>query len=330
MRANLVPLFFRGLKTDFWDNYKATETKVDARIGKIMRLAVPSDKSSEVFGYMQSAPVARFWDDGTAIPKDGVLSNAFTVRPWRFGVGVEVNQIAIEDDQSHMAMSRVLEASASFAMLPERHFYWLFTGGLTSDALQMQPFLPNAPDGAGWFSTTDGGGNNRFGVVNGNIQPTSGVGSPAAIINDLLASLSRIASYKNTQGQPYWNPGELMREVAIVYNSANNPNFISAINQTFIIAASGNAAPSNALIDIGMVQKITPIANPRITNNNWAVGAVDSPTKAPFWLERVPPREVVGEPGNSDIAREFDTFTLYVRSRGGIGLNLPIQWAGVR
>jgi hypothetical protein len=47
-------------------------------------------------------------------------------------------------------------------------------------------------------------------------------------------------------------------------------------------------------------------------------------------LERVAPKEVVGETGNSDVAREWDVFKLYVRSRGAIGLSLPIQSIGVQ
>lgn len=328
MRVNATALFFPKLRTDFWATYQANETQVDARLSKIMNLSIPSTMASEAFGYAQAAPVARYWPEGDAIPSDEFLTNLFLQRSYKFGIGVEIAQTSIEDDQSKMIMSRVLESAASFAMLKERHFYWLFTGGTTVDAIQMQPNLPLAPDGASWFSTTDGAGNARFGVSGGNIQPTSGVGSPTAIITDMVNGMARIASFLNQENQPYWNPSEVQREIAIVFNSANYLNFRSALSQMFVVAASGNAAPSNIVLDADL--KVVPIPNPRITTNNWAIGATSTPTKGPYWLERVAPKEVVGEPGNSDVAREWDVFKLYVRSRGAIGLSLPVQWVGVQ
>jgi Mu-like prophage major head subunit gpT len=328
MRVNANLLFFPKLRVEFWDTYRANETQVDARLAKIMNLSIPSDMASEAFGYAQAAPVARYWAEGDAIPSDGMLTNLFLQRNYKFGIGVEIQQTSIEDDQSKLIMSRVLESAASFAMLKERHFYWLLTGGATTDAVQMQPYLPLAPDGSAWFAKLDGNGNNRFQVANGNIQPTSGVGTPAAIINDLLNGMSRIASFLNTQGQPYWNPSDIQRDVVIPFNSNNWLNFQSALSQMFIVAQSGNAAPTNIVLDAGL--KVTPIPNPRITSNNWSIHASATPTKASYWLERVAPQEVMGEPGNSDTAREWDVFKLYVRSRGAIGLSLPVMSVGVQ
>lgn len=326
MRVNSV-LNFPKLKVDFWSNYQAEETQVDARLGKFYPV-IGSDMASEMFGYAQAAPVARYWAEGDAIPSDEFLTNLFPVRSWKFGVGVEISQVSIEDDQTKMIMSRVMESAISFAMLRERHFYWLLTGGATVDAIQMQPQLPLAPDGAAWFSATDGAGNARFGVSGGNIQPTSGVGSPQAIINDMINGMARMASFLNQENQPVHNPGAVQREIAILFNSANFLNFKAATSQMFVVASSGNAAPSNMAIDADL--KVVSIPNPRITTNNWAICATTAKEKAPFWLERVAPKEVVGEPGNSDVAREFDVFKLYVRSRGGIGLNLPLGWVGVQ
>lgn len=324
------PLFFPGIRDDFWATYRANETQVDKRLAPLMNLAVASTMAQEAFGFAQAAPVARFWDEGKAIPTDEFLTNLFIQRIFKFGVGVEIARTSIADDQTKMIMSRVLEAAASFAMLKERHFYWLLSGGATIDALQMQPVLPLAPDGAGWFSKLDGNGLNRLGVANGNITPSSGVGSPQAIINDYFSSLSRITSFLNRQNQPYWNPGDIMREVTLVYNSNNNQNFVSAINQTYIVAASGNAAPTNVIKDSGQSARITLLANPRLTTNNWAVICTDAPTKAPFWLEREAPQETIGDLGNSDVSREWDVVKLYVRSRGAIGLSLPVQCVGVQ
>lgn len=328
MRVNATALFFPKLRVDFWDTYRANETQVDARLAKIMNMGIPSTMASEAFGYAQAAPVARYWPEGDAIPSAGMLTNLFLQRSYKFGVGVEITQTSIEDDQTKLIMSRVLESAASFAMLKERHLYWLISGGTTVDAIQMQPNLPLAPDGVGWFSALDGNGNNRFGMSGGNIQPTSGVGSAQAIINDLVNGMSRIGGFLNTENQPYWNPSDIQRDVMILFNSQNLLNFQSALSQMFVVAASGNAAPSNIVIDAGI--KVTPVPNPRLTTNNWSIAATATPFKAPFWLERVAPKEVVGEIGNSDVAREWDIFKLYVRSRGAIGLALPVAWVGVQ
>lgn len=328
MRVNATALFFPKLRVDFWATYQANETQVDARLAKLMNLGIPSTMASEAFGYAQAAPVARYWAEGNAIPSDGMLTNLFLQRSYKFGIGVEIQQTAIEDDQSRMIMARVLESAASFAMLKERHFYWLLTGGTTVDALQMQPNLPNAPDGVGWFSKLDGNGNNRFQTANGNIEATLGVGSANAVITNMVNAMARLASFRNTQNQPYWNPSDIQREIAVVFNSQNYLVFRQAISQMFIVAASGNAAPSNIVIDADL--KVAPIPNPRITTNNWALFATGSPTKAAYWLERMAPKEVLAEPGNSDTAREWDVFKLCVRARGAIGLSLPVMCVGVQ
>jgi hypothetical protein len=328
MKVSANPLFFPQIRTNFWAIYRANETQVDQRLGKIMDPAVPSTMAQEGYGYAQAAPVARYWNEGNAIPSGGFTTNLFFQRNYKFGVGVEIPQTHVEDDQTKMIMSRVLESAASFGILKERHFYWAFTGGTTVDAVQMQPYLPLCPDGASWFSTTDGAGNNRFGVSNGNIQPSSGVGSPVAIIQDLVNGMARMSQFLNTQNQPVWNPADIQRELVIVFNSANYLNFRSALSQMFVVAASGNAAPSNIVIDADL--KVTPIPNPRITNNNWGIFAANAPWKASFWQERVAPQEVMAEPGNSDMAREWDVFKLYVRCRGAFGLSLPLGCVGVQ
>lgn len=328
MRVNASQLFFPKLRVNFWDTYRAAEAQVDARLGKIMDLSVGSDQASEAFGYAQAAPVARYWPEGEAIPSDSMLTNLFLTRNWKFGISVKISQTHIEDDQSHLIMSRVMETAKSFGMLKERHFYWLLTGGATIDAIQMQPYLPLAPDGVGWFSALDGNNNNRFGTVGGNIQGTSGVGSAAAIINDGINAMARMASFVNTQNQPVWSPQDIQREMVWVYNSANYLNFLQAVSQFFIVAQSGNAAPSNIVLDAGL--KITPIPNPRITTNNWAVIAANSPYKQVYWLDRVAPKEVLTDTGNSDTAREWDVLALYVRQRGAIGLALPLGSVGIQ
>lgn len=322
-------LFFPKLRTDFWATYQTHETQADARLAGVMG-GTASTMASEMFGYAQSAPVARYWEEGDAIPTAGMLTNLYPQRSYKFGIGVEISQTAIEDDQSRMIMSRVMESAVSFAMLKERHFYWLLTGGTTIDAIQLQPVLPTAPDGAAWFSATDGGGANRFGIANGNIQPTSGVASAAAILSDLYNGVARIAAFRNTQNQPYWNPGQIGREVTIIFNSANWLVFQQAMGQTFLFQSNGAAAaaPSNVKIDTGM--KVIPIANPRITTNNWSIHATDSDVKPCAWMERVAPKEVMAEPGNSDNAREWDCYKLYVRCRGAIIQNLPIASVGVQ
>jgi hypothetical protein len=326
--VNASQLFFPKIRTNFWDTYKANETTADPRLSKVMDMSVGSDMAQEAFGFSQASPVARYWAEGEAIPSDEMLTNLFLQRNYKFGISVKISQTMIEDDQTHLILSRVMETAKSFALLKERHLYWLLSGGTTIDAIQMQPFLPTAPDGVGWFSALDGNNNNRFGVQGGNIQPTSGVGSPQAIINDGINAMARMASFLNTQNQPVWNPSDIQREQVWIYNSANQLNFLGALSQMFIVAQSGNAAPSNLVLDAGL--KITPIPNPRLTSNNWTTIAANADWKAAYWLDRVPAKEVVAELGNSDVAREWDVIGLYVRQRGAIGLSLPLQSVGIQ
>lgn len=316
-----------GLRNNFQMIYSQEEAEVDKRINAYMD-DIPSDAADNVYGTADSAPVAQIWTEGTAIPTAAFDTHAFRVPNYKFGVGIPVAKTTIEDDQIGLIMPRIMEAALSMARLKERHFFWALTGGAVSDAAQLQPTLNLAPDGVGLFSTINGAGAARFGVTNGNAIPGSGVATAAAIQVDLGTVFSQFAGMLGTTGQPLHSPGVINRDIGIFFNSNNWGVFSAAVNQQFNVAASGNAASSNVVIDAAW--KIELLASPRITAAaTWYAILKNASFKTIFQQVREGPVEVLGESGNSDMAREFDVLKYYIRCRRGYGISLPYNAVSV-
>lgn len=315
-----------GLRDNFRMIYSQEEAEVDARVNGYMA-EIASDAADNVYGYAESAAVAQIWQDGTAVPTTAFLTRNFRVPNYKFGVSVPVAKTTVEDDQIALVMPRIMEAALSMARLKERHFFWAMTGGAVSDAAQLQPTLNLAPDGVGLYSAVDGAGNNRFGVVNGNTLPGNGVATAAAIQLDLGLVFSQFAGMLGTNGQPLHSPGVINREIGVFFNSANWGVFSAATQQMFNVAASGNAAPSNVVIDASW--KVSLLASPRITSNTWYAFIKNASFKSIFRQVREGPMEQLAEMGNSDMAREFDVLKYYVRSREGYGISLPYNTVSV-
>ena len=316
-----------GLRDNFRMIYSQEEAEVDKRVNGYMD-EFGSDAADSVYGMAESAAVAQVWTEGTAIPTTAFRTQNFRVPNYKFGVAIPVAKTTIEDDQIGLIMPRVMEAALSMARLKERHFFWALTGGAVSDAAQLQPTLNLAPDGVGLFSTLNGAGAARFGVTNGNAIPGNGVATAAAVQLDLATVYAQFAGMLGTNGQPLHSPGVINRALGCFFNSNNWGVFSAAVNQQFNVAASGNAAPSNVVIDAAW--KLELLASPRITAAaTWYAFIKDASFKSIFRQIREGASEILAETGNSDMAREFDVLKFYIRSREGYGISLPYNCVSV-
>ena len=212
-------------------------------------------------------------------------------------------------------------AGQSAALLPERFFFDLITGGNST-----LPAIPNAPDGASMFATTDGGGGNRFGVSSGNLLTGNGVASVSAIRTDYYNAIEQWKQYTDGKGQPLLSDEVIDSGVVIIHGAANT----EAMEETFlqrrqgeVIGTDAGATPTNLVQDAS--RNVTLWGTQRISDNDWFMFLKNPPKRATFFLDRkgIMEESAVRGENNSDLVRDTGEEYLQWHSRSGAGIALP-------
>jgi hypothetical protein len=324
----------RGLRTYFWDTYKSMASKVNPMLSLMMDLSLPSDAARETYAYFDSAPHPERWDKGASVPEDGFKSYSFSVVNYDWATSVPWHANDEADDQTQSLENRVKEAGDNFAILDERLGFQLLTA--TTDA-KLLPGIPNAPDGAALFATTDGSGAARFGATNGNsIVQTGGAGlgvaATASVVKDYYRGVAQFRKFQDTKGQPLWPPEIIRQGVVVIHGSANEQVFEQAFDQKLFLAPQtnaagsenvGGAAVSNVLMDTG--KKVVRYSTPRITDGTWYIGLIGTSKRALFKQTREPVTDYLSDFPNSDRARDTKVKRWQWESRAGYGISLPYQ-----
>lgn len=307
----------RGLRAEFADTYDREIKGPEAQLSKVMELNLPSDKLSEIYGYFESAPHWARWDRGKEIARAAFRGRNFTVPNLDWGIAIDWHENDEQDDQSSSLVSRVRDAAIDAALLSERVFFQMLTGGTDNNLL---PLVPNAPDGATLFAATAGGAA-RFGATGGNALSQSGVTSTGLIQQDFFTAYGQFRKFQDTQGQPLW-PAEIQnRGITVIYNASNEQVFRSAFRQLFLDA--GQSAPSNVAVDTSMKVDLWP--TPRLTSNTWYMFLTGARKKALFRQVRQAPRDNMEDMLNSDISRRTGQKSMQWKARYGFGVALPYQ-----
>lgn len=300
---------YRECRREFVGAYEATYKGLEAKLGQIVQLATPSTKLTEYYGYFQSAPMPARWPRGENIPEKGFKSKAFSATNYRFGRRVKWDEDDREDEQLGGLMPGVRATGARFALLPEMFFY-----EVVNASASLLDAIPNAPDGVDMFNATDGDSAARYGVTGGNIITGSGYTTTEHIITDIMAAMVRFASFQDTEGQPLYDLGEVVRNGFVIsYNVAYERLFGEALKQLMTIKAittqqwqyaPAAAAVSNLIQNYGL--NIDPWPTQRLSGVDWIVALKNPP--APLSVEQVrrPLRErtALGGDNNSDSVRD--------------------------
>lgn len=321
-------LFKPGLRAEFRDAYRFRYKAMLDKLKGIMRLDVTSDKRVEPYAYMKTAPYARRWDQGNAIPEGATETVQWDVTNYRYGIRVGWFKDDEADDQIDSIVSKAREAGDQMATLDERILFQILENTTDEDLL---PAIPNAPDGAALYSATDGASANRFGVSGGNI--VTGTSSPTAqdirgYYQDVLA---RFADFQDTESQPLLPPNVLDGGIMLIYGTELTQEMKEAFVQgqvseyragTDTTDTSTAASVSNVILDSG--DRVVLYRTQRVTaTNDIYAFALGAPLKPIFRQTREALRESVGNEGNSDIARDFWWDYLQWTLRYGYGVNLP-------
>lgn len=268
-----------GIRAEFSDTYSRSYGGVQERLSSVAEF-IPSDKRTERYAYYESAPHWSIWNDGANIRSKSFKDATWTVSNRSFGIRVEWNRDDRRDDQTKSLLTRVKDAATSGPLLHERVIFQMMTGATDTDLL---PSVPNAADGSALYSSST-----RFGASSGNLLTGSGVAAGPAIVTDFFSVMSQFASFQDTEGQPLWDPSVLDGGVVIYFKPANEKVFTEAFLQTIHSYANStsNAGVSNVIQ--AAAKKVTLVATPRVTDNDW-YAFLRQPTRKPFIVQERDP-----------------------------------------
>ena len=314
-------LLANGLRTEFADTYSTIRNRqADGRLGIVMDLSISSTTREPQFGYFEAAPHMTYWKRGNTIPTDAMGSVSFSVPIYEWARRIKWSKWDRKDEQTKSLFDMARMVGESAALLPERFFFDLLNGVMST-----LPAVPNAPDGASFFSTTDGNGQNRFGVADGNLLTGNGVTSASDIKTDYYNALEQFKLFQDGKGQPLFSDEIIDAGVLIIFGAANTEVFEEAFlqrRQGEIISGAGTT-PSNVIIDASRTVRLWGTS--RITNNDWYVFLLNPPKKPTFLVDREGLQEFTSLEGdnNSDYTRDTGEEYIQWELRQGAGIALP-------
>lgn len=311
-----------GLRSEFRDTYIKVRNRVaNSRLGKIMDLGIGATNREHTFAYFEAAPHMDLWPRGDTIPTDAFSGVSFTTPVYAWARRVPWHKHDRKDDQTQSLMQVASMAGQSAALLPERFFFDLLSG-----STRTLPSIPNAPDGAAFFATTDGGGSNRFGVSGGNLLTGSGVASAAAIRTDFYNCIEQAKQFEDGKGQPLFDESVVDGPILIIHAAENT----EAMEETFLQRRIGEVkgtdagtTPTNLVQDSS--RNVELWGTSRLTGNDWYAFFMNSPLQPTFLLDREGLQEFASLEGDNNGDHTRNTGEEYVQweTRQGAGIALP-------
>jgi hypothetical protein len=307
-----------GLRTEFADTYSAIQNRqADSRLSLVMDLSIGATNREHEFAYFEAAPHMAQWNRGDSIPEDAFDSVSFTTPVYTWGRRIKWHKEDRKDDQTQSLMDIARMAGQSAALLPERFFFDLLTGG--DDTL---PAVPNAPDGAAFFATT-AGGSARFGVSSGNLLTGSTLGSVSNIRTDYYNAIEQFKQMKDGKGQPLLSDETIDGGVICIHSAADTEAFEEAFLQRRQGLSTSETAVSNLVQDAS--RDVTLWGSQRLSTGDWYVFLRNPPKRATFMLDREGIQEYSSLEGDNNSDHTRNTGEEYVQweRRAGAGIALP-------
>jgi len=315
-----------GLRTEFADTYMAIRNRqANSKLADVMDLGMNATNRKHEFAYFNAAPHMEYWRRGDTIPTDAFDSVEFTTYVHEYAKRVPWSKWDRHDDQTSSLMDMARQAGESAGLLPERFFFDLLTQNTGT-----LPAIPNAPDGASFFSTTDGAAANRFGVANGNLLTGTGVASVSTIRADFYSAIEQWKQYQDGKGQPLLSDDVTDGGYIIIYPVTHLEAFEEAFLQRRQGLSTSETAVTNLVQDAS--RDVTLWATSRLaaaagnhTANDWYIFLRNPPKKPTFLLNRSGVQEFTSLEGDNNSDHTRDTAEEYVQweTRQGAGIALP-------
>jgi len=315
-----------GLRTEFADTYtKIRNRQADGRLGIVMD-GIGATNRSHTFAYFEAAPHMTYWRRGDTVPSDAMGSVQFTANVYEWARRVKWSKFDRKDDQTQSLFDAAKMAGESAGLLSERFFFDLL--GNTTNTL---PAVPNAPDGAGFFSTTNGASGNRFGVTDGNLLTGTGVASTSTILADYYSAIEQFLLFQDGKGQPMLSPEAVQSGVLIIHPAADLQMFETAFHQMRQgVLGPDNTADAVTSVSVSNIvrdasRNVELWASPRIATGDWYVFLKNPPKKATFTLDREGIQEFASLEGDNNGDHTRNTGEEYVQweTRQGAAIALP-------
>jgi len=310
-----------GLRTEFADTYSMLRREADARLAIVMDTGINATNRQHEFAYFNAAPHMEFWRRGDPVPQDGFDSVQFTTYVYEWARRIAWSKFDRKDDQTQSLMDLARMAGKSAALLPERFFFDLLAGTTTTI-----PAVPNAPDGVGLYSATDGTGGYRFGVQYGNLLTGSGADTTAHILTDYYNVLEQFKMMQDGKGQPMFTDDVIDGGLLIVHAADHTEEMETAFlqkRQGIVKGTDAGVTPSNIVQDAS--RNVMLWGTQRLTGADWYAFLLKAPKKPTFTLDREGLQEFTALEGdqNSDHVRNTGEEYVQWELRSGPGVALP-------
>lgn len=308
------PALAAGLVSTFEKTYAQSYDGVVADLSSVMQIDVPAATRTVTYAYRETMPYPERRDIGDPIPEEGTKAISFSVANHEYAKRIKWNRRDRTDNMVGDLRAEAGAAARNFASLDSRVLFELITG-----TAELLPAIPNAPDGVGFFSATDGDGAARFGVSGGNTFTKAGT-TAANITADFHKALGLFDQYQNKKGEPFFEASTAATGYTIYAPSDLRENFTGAFKAELIQGSS--AAPSNTIIASG--ESVRLVFTSRLAGlDDWVIFRNDTPVKPTFSQLRQPLRAIDATEANSDRARTDGIESVQFQIEKGWGLNVP-------
>lgn len=279
----------KGLRAEFMKAYTSTEP--NALINAAMK--VTSSASSERFGWLGSAPTMQEFKDEKS-PK-GLLDHDFTIKNVPFEATLKVDKYALRNDQLGAINVRVRDLAPRAKVFPAKLMMQLLVAGTTNLCYDGQPF----------FSASHAEGDSG---TQSNLLTGTGV-TLAALEADFNAARTALISYKDDQGEPWYEDAAAM-DLLVVCSPALVPVF-EKLFKTDLINNTSNTVKGAARV----------MGSARLTGNSWYLLNVAGEIK-PFILQENMPVTFGALEADSDEGFKRRFYLYGVEWYGNVGYGL--------
>ena len=303
-----------GLVATFENTYRQSYDGVEPDLGDVMQINVPAATRTVTYAFRETMPYPERRAIGDAIPEESTGSKSFSVTNHEYAKRVSWYRRDRTDNQIGSLEADAAALGRNFASLDSRVLFELITG-----TAELLPAIPNAPDGVGFFSATDGDGADRFNVSGGNTFTKAGT-TAAQITADFHKALGIFDQFQNTKGEPFFEASTASTSYTIYAPADLRENFTGAFKAELIQGSS--AAPSNTIIASG--ENVRLVFTMRLAGTgDWVIFRNDAPVKPTFSQQRAPIRAISATEENSDRARTEGIESVQFHVEKGWGLNVP-------
>lgn len=312
------PALGAAVLDNFVNTYRTEMPAVEAELSLVMEDISGRSRTDEQ-GYPESAPYFSHWDYGESISSENFEYITYTYTHRRYGKRISWLEDDRKDEKTRTLLSQAQQLGQNVAWAKREAFFDLLLGTTI--------FLPatvNAPDGVGFFSATDGGGGDRFGLTGGNIITGDTLGTVQNILTNFYEGKSQFMRFLNTKNKKLIPQTVIDRGVLVIYGAANEEIFQRAFRQTqqVNLAAADAAAPeSNILLDTNERVKLMPTE--LITDDDWFIFLTGTTLK-PLGRSVLEALQTdLANRANSDFTRDFGEEYFQAYSRDAYFINLP-------